>query len=99
MSRPSIRESVWGATGLLVAASAGAGAGALAAPAALTAADYARAERLMPYNTEPLVLDGVSDVTWSADGKLSYRTTTARGSELVTVDPATGTRQAAPGGA
>jgi dipeptidyl aminopeptidase/acylaminoacyl peptidase len=79
------------ASGVLVAAAAVAGT-----PAALSAADYARAERLMPYNTEPLVLHSVSDVTWRDDGELSYRTTTAGGRELVVVDPARGTRRTAP---
>lgn len=42
----------------------------------------------MPYDTDPLVLRSVSDVTWLDDGELSYRATTAHGSELVLVDPA-----------
>lgn len=80
------------ASGILVAASA-----AAATPAALTDADYARAEKLMPYNTEPLVLRSVSDVTWLDDGRLSYRARTAGGSELILVDPARGTRRRAAG--
>ncbi len=90
MSSPRLRRLQLAATGLLVAASAAAGT-----PAALTAADYARAERLMPYDTEPLVLRSVSEVTWLGDGRLSYRAATARGSELVLVDPARGTRRVA----
>ncbi len=62
MSCLCLRPVLLAATGVLVAASAVAGT-----PAALTDADYARAERLMPYNTEPLVLHSVSDVTWLAD--------------------------------
>lgn len=50
----------------------------------------------MPYNTDPLVLHSVSNVTWLADGKLSYRTKTARGREHVLVDPARGTRSSIP---
>lgn len=91
MSCPRLRRLQLAATSFLVAASAAAGT-----PAALTAADYARAERLMPYDTEPLVLRSVSEVTWLGGGRLSYRATTARGSELVLVDPARGTRRAAP---
>lgn len=78
------RGAAWAATGLLIAAAAAAARGD---PAALTAADYARAEGLMPYNTDPLVLHSVSDVTWLGDGELRYRTTTAQGSEVLLVDP------------
>jgi dipeptidyl-peptidase 4 len=91
MSSPRLRPLLLTATGILVAASAVAGT-----PAPLTDADYARAERLMPYNTEPLVLRAVSDVTWLDDGQLSYRATTARGAERVVVDPTRGTRHSAP---
>jgi len=51
----------------------------------------------MPYNTEPLVLRSVSDVTWLDDGELSYRATTAGGNEHILVDPAKGTRRIVPG--
>src|SRR6202044_1867816 len=91
MSCLRLRPVLWAATSVLVAASAVAGT-----PAALTDADYARAERLMPYNTVPLVLHSVSDVTWLADGRLSYRVSTAGGSELILIDPARGTRHTAP---
>ncbi|MGA9368823.1 MAG: DPP IV N-terminal domain-containing protein [Steroidobacteraceae bacterium] len=87
MSRPSLRRALLAAAGCLVAVSAVA-----ATPTALTAADYARAETLMPYNTEPLVLHSVSDVTWLNDGELAYRTTTAQGGERVRIDPVRGTR-------
>jgi dipeptidyl aminopeptidase/acylaminoacyl peptidase len=88
MIGPYLRGVLFTATGVLIAASTSA-----AAPAALTDADYARAERLMPYNTERLVLRSVSDVKWLDDGELSYRATTARGGELVLVDPARGSRR------
>ncbi|MGH8169310.1 MAG: DPP IV N-terminal domain-containing protein [Steroidobacteraceae bacterium] len=92
MNRPFLRRTLLAAAGVLVAASA-----AASTPAALTDADYARAERLMPYNTEPLVLRSVSDVAWLDDGELWYRASTARGSERVLVDPAKGTRRRIPG--
>ena len=38
------------------------------APRTLTAADYARAERFMTYNTTPLVLHSAGRATWVADG-------------------------------
>jgi dipeptidyl-peptidase-4 len=78
------RAAAWAAIGLLIAASVAAAAGG---PVALTDADYARAERLMPYNTEPLVLHSVSGVTWLGNGELRYRTTTTQGSEVLLVDP------------
>ena len=64
-------------------------------PRPVTADDYARAERFMGYNTNPLVLHSAGRATWVAvDGseKLWYRTTTEKGSETVLVDAATGTR-------
>jgi dipeptidyl aminopeptidase/acylaminoacyl peptidase len=64
---------------------------------ALTAADYARAERFMTYNTTPLVLHSAGRVTWIADGSTErfwYRTTTERGAEAVIVNAADGARSA-----
>lgn len=89
MIRLSVDRAALAAAYLLVAATASA-----AAPNALTDTRYARAERLMPYNTDPLVLHAVSHVTWLGDGDFWYRTTTVRGSEFVRVDPASGTRRA-----
>jgi dipeptidyl aminopeptidase/acylaminoacyl peptidase len=62
-----------------------------------TAADYARAEKFMGYNTNPLVYGGAVRPTWLDpstldDGRFWYRTTTADGSEFIIVDPAKGTR-------
>ncbi len=77
----------------------------LAAPAraqqrALTAADYARAEKFMGYNTTPLVLNtiggggrgGGRGVNWLPDERLTYAVTTGEGTEFILVDPAKGTR-------
>src|SRR4030095_1856499 len=61
------------------------------APRALTAADYARAERFMTYNTTPLVLRSGVRATWLPDDRFWYRVTTERGSEAVLVDPAAAT--------
>src|SRR5919201_790421 len=57
---------------------------------ALTAADYARAERFMNYNTTPLVLHSGVRPTWLPDGRFWYRTTTENGTAFFVVDPATG---------
>jgi dipeptidyl aminopeptidase/acylaminoacyl peptidase len=61
---------------------------------ALTAADYARAERFMTYNTTPLVLHSGVRATWLPDDRFWYRTTTEKGTEAFLVDPSTGTRSA-----
>jgi len=58
------------------------------APRALTAADYARAEKYMGYNTTPLVLGAGVRPTWLPDERFWYRTATAEGFEFVLVDPA-----------
>jgi dipeptidyl aminopeptidase/acylaminoacyl peptidase len=63
---------------------------------ALTAADYARAERFMTYNTTPLVLRSGIRPTWLPDDRFWYRVTTEKGAEFVLVDPAKGTRMPAP---
>src|SRR5688572_25531553 len=64
------------------------------APRALTAADYARAEKFMGYNTTPLVLrSGVTPV-WLDDNRFWYRITTENGSEAFLVDASKGTREA-----
>ena len=59
---------------------------------ALTAADYARAERLLNYNTTPLVFRSGIRPTWLAGDRFWYRVTTQTGTEFLTVDPATTTR-------
>jgi hypothetical protein len=68
-----------------------------AARPALTADDYARAERFMSYNTAPLVLHGAVQPDWaSKDGdRFWYRSAVEGGFEFVLVDPATKTRKAA----
>jgi dipeptidyl aminopeptidase/acylaminoacyl peptidase len=65
--------------------------GARAFSAAVSAADYARAERLMPYNTEELILHAVHAPAWLPNGQFSYRTRTAGGMESVLVDARKGT--------
>jgi len=62
------------------------------APRALTAADYARAERFLTYNTTPLVLHSGVRPTWLPDDRFWYRVTTERGSEAVLIDAAKATR-------
>src|SRR3954462_13033129 len=66
-------------------------------PRALTAADYERAERFMPYNTTPLVLHSAGRATWVAgegSERFWYRTTTEQGSDTFIVKAADGSRSA-----
>jgi dipeptidyl aminopeptidase/acylaminoacyl peptidase len=65
---------------------------AIAQQKAYTAADYARAERFMPYNTSSLVFGAAVRPTWLPDERFWYRTVTPGGAELTLVDPAKGTK-------
>ncbi len=58
----------------------------------LTASDYARAEKLLGYNTNPLVLHAPARPVWLPDDRFWYRVTTEKGNEIVLVDPVRGTR-------
>ncbi|MDP9169907.1 MAG: DPP IV N-terminal domain-containing protein, partial [Acidobacteriota bacterium] len=60
---------------------------------ALTAADYAHAEKFMPYNTTPLVYGAGVRPNFVASGdRFWYRVTRESGEEFMLVDPAKGTR-------
>ncbi len=75
----------------------------LAAPAvaqqqaarALTAADYARAERFLSANTTPLVFGATVRPTWLDEDRLWYRNTIRDGAEFILANPASGTRERA----
>src|SRR6266542_2306456 len=58
----------------------------------LTADDYARAEKALGYNTNPLVFRAGVRPNWMSGERFWYRITTAEGSEFVLIDPAKGTR-------
>jgi len=62
---------------------------------ALTADDYARAEKMLSYNTDPLVDRNGVRATWLPDGRFWYRVLTPTGSEYVIVNPADGSRKTA----
>ena len=62
------------------------------APRVLSTADYARAEKLMGYNTTPLVFRTGVRPNWLQDDRFWYRITTTDGSEFLLVDPSKGTR-------
>jgi dipeptidyl aminopeptidase/acylaminoacyl peptidase len=66
----------------------------LGSPAAaqVTAADYARAERFLGYNTTPLVFGAGIRPVALPDGRFTYRNAIPDGTEFLVVDPATRTR-------
>jgi dienelactone hydrolase len=66
-----------------------------AQPRAITAADYARAEKFMNYNTTGLMFHSSVAANWLPEERMWYRNTTADGSEFILVDPARGTREPA----
>ncbi len=66
---------------------------AIAQQPALTAADYARAEKMLGYNTSPLVDRNGVRATWLPDGRFWYRVLTATGSEYVLVNPTDGSKK------
>src|SRR5205823_2060631 len=80
-------------------AAAAACAGAVAplvaqtAAAAMTAADYARAEQFMTYNVTPLVYRSGLRGNWLPGDRVWYRVTTESGSVATLVDPATGSKR------
>jgi dipeptidyl-peptidase-4 len=76
----------------LAAQPAAPAASAASARGAVTAADYARAEKFMPYNVNPLVAHGSVRVNWLPDERFWYRDTTPEGSQFILVDPAKGSR-------
>ena len=58
----------------------------------VSATDYARAENLMGYNVNPLVMHSGVRPNWLADDRFWYRTTTEKGPEVFLIDAARGTR-------
>ena len=65
-----------------------------APPRAVTAADYARAEKSLGYNTGPLV-DHVVQPAWTSDERLWYRDTDAQGVRFLVFDPVKLTKEPA----
>jgi dipeptidyl aminopeptidase/acylaminoacyl peptidase len=50
-------------------------------------ADYAQAEKFMPYNVNQLVLHAVNNPVWLADGRVWYRDAGPKGLTYVLIDP------------
>jgi dipeptidyl-peptidase-4 len=61
----------------------------------VTAADYARAEKFLAPNVNPLVVGGSVAANWLPDDRFTYRSTTAAGAEFLVVTPAKRLREAA----
>jgi dipeptidyl-peptidase-4 len=59
---------------------------------AVTAADYARAERFLRDNVTPLAFGVGVQPVWISGDRFGYRNRTVGGSEFILVDPARGTR-------
>lgn len=62
------------------------------APEKLTEEDYARAERFLPQNVNPLVYRGAVRPNWLDDDRFWYRNAIPEGAEYILVDPARRTR-------
>ncbi len=62
----------------------------------LTGAHYARAEKMLGYNTYPLVYRARVDPQWLGDARFWYTVNTPNGTEYVLVDAAKNTRTATP---
>jgi len=62
------------------------------APAAVTEADYARAEKFLAPAVNPLVVGGSVAAAWLPDDRFTYRSTTADGVQFLLVDPVKRTR-------
>lgn len=81
---------------LFIAAAVGLAQQPAAQTRQLTAADYARAEKMLSYGTAPLIDRAGARPTFLPDGRFWYRVLTPTGGEYVLFDPATGTRKADP---
>jgi dipeptidyl aminopeptidase/acylaminoacyl peptidase len=68
------------------------GAGSAQQGRQLTTEDYARAEKFMNYNVNPLVYHSVERPVWLADGRVWYRDRGPEGTTYTLVDPAKGTK-------
>ncbi|WP_321475204.1 DPP IV N-terminal domain-containing protein [uncultured Paludibaculum sp.] len=77
---------------LLAAAAFAANLPAPAQVTVLTVADYARAEKMMNYNTAPLVFHSGLRATWTGDDRFWYRDVGPDGSRFVMVTAANGTK-------
>ena len=66
-----------------------------AASPAVTAVDYARAEKFLGATVNPLVIGDSVTASWLPDDRFTYRRSTAEGTEFILVDPIKRTRNPA----
>jgi dipeptidyl-peptidase-4 len=93
MSASRVRHRLWIVLALVsLAGSAGLAQAPAAPPAALSAAEYARAEKFLAATVNPLVVGGSVAPNWLPDERFWYRSTTAGGVEFVLVAPAAKSR-------
>jgi dipeptidyl-peptidase-4 len=88
-SRSFVRPALLVAGGLTLAAQSG---WPQPAANAVTAADYARAEKFLAATATPLVVGGSVTAAWLADDRFTYKNTTVEGSEFILVNPLKKTR-------
>jgi len=93
--RPLLRLLLCAAIGAATLAAVAAQDRRADAPLAVTAADYARAEKFLAAGVASLVVGGSVAPNWLPDERLWYRNTTAAGTEFILVDPVTRTREPA----
>ncbi|HML16378.1 MAG TPA: DPP IV N-terminal domain-containing protein, partial [Bryobacteraceae bacterium] len=62
---------------------------------AYTAGDYARAEKFLNYNVNPLMLNGAVRPNWLSDDRFWYLNVNAEGTEFLLANPMRGTREPA----
>src|SRR5215468_2401955 len=79
------------ASGVILLASL-TGAGVAQQPRQLTTEDYARAERFMNYNVNPLVYHSVERPVWLEPGRFWFRDRGPEGTTYALVDPANGSK-------
>ncbi len=80
---------------ILVSIFAGVASLAAQQPTALTAADYARAEKFLAQNLSGLVTGGSVSPNWLPDERFWYRSQTGVGYEFILIDPVKRTRMPA----
>ena len=56
-------------------------------PRVFSDADYAQAEKFMPYNVNSLVLHAVENPNWTPDNRVWYRDNGATGTSFILIDP------------
>lgn len=88
MMQATVQRRVAAATIMLLSSAAHLSAQQPYTTATVTAADYARAEKMLAPAVAGLTFGGTVTANWLPDERFWYRNTTASGSEIILVDPA-----------